>query len=102
MKKFTKEKLSEKAQRLLSLHKTNEIFATQDGSFFHKKHEAVTHNTSLKTPGEDEDFEVFTFSREGVFASPGRHILTKEDLKNNPDLEKHGLEAGDEIEIPSL
>jgi hypothetical protein len=29
-----------------------------------------------------------------------KHIVTKEDLKENPELNKQGVKEGDEIEIP--
>ncbi len=30
-----------------------------------------------------------------------KHIVTDEDLKNNPELVEQGIQVGDEIEIPA-
>lgn len=61
MKKYTRQDLKENAERLLSAHGKNKIFATVDGNFFFAEHDATNHNALLQQDFPTETLKVEAF-----------------------------------------
>ncbi|MGQ0737660.1 MAG: hypothetical protein ACT4OJ_01245 [Bacteroidota bacterium] len=61
MKKLTKKELQQNADRLMKAHKTDRVFATQDGNYFFKQNDAVFHNNELKKADKEWDGEIISF-----------------------------------------
>ena len=78
MKKLTREQLQADAARLMKAHKAKEIFATADGNFFFKEHDAKNHNGTLNKPGETENCKVEKFTTDGAEAATP--VATEKEL----------------------
>jgi hypothetical protein len=88
-------------QTILQLFKdypnVKEFHFTSDEQAFESKGDAEAHQRSLK------EGEVKTITRAEAEAEEApatvKHIVTEEDLVNNPSLVEQGVNVGDEIEV---
>ncbi len=78
-------------------------YETFDG-IFHPTKEAA--DEWVKKYTNKKVIEHTKLIEENKLPTPGntneKHIVTEEDLKNNPDLETKGVKVGDEIDITEL
>jgi hypothetical protein len=63
MKKVTKEELQKNASRLMDAHKTDKVFATQDGNYFLTQAAAIFHNNEIKKGDREWDGEIIPFEK---------------------------------------
>jgi len=72
-----------------------ECFETSDGILHRSKEEAGEWNKT-------HDWNKVVTHANPAIVKPEtiKHLITEEDLLNNPDLEEQGVKVGDEVELP--
>lgn len=92
------------------------LHVTVDGTPFQKENDAINHGKMLaKNSGKEENATVKKITRAEWIKSQGgegansqepkegdKHIVTQEDLDNNPELVEQGVKLGDEIELGEI
>ena len=83
--------------KIFKQHPNLEVFyQTSDGTAFFKEHDAKNHAKTLKSK---KVTAVFSEGEEIPFNETKEHIVSQEDLANNPELGDAGIQPGDVIEI---
>ena len=82
---------------------TNKFFVTQDGAAFFTKENANAYAQVFKT---EEERKVEEVNREDVMGKCKTdpetfdHVITQEDLDNNPEFVEQGIKVGEVIQVP--
>lgn len=93
MRTFSLAELKEQGLEIAKLEGVNKLIVSTDGQFFTEANRSHALRHKSITPGVELHEVEYTLE------SIKKHIITQEDLDNNPDLVDQGVKVGDEIEI---